>query len=148
MELKHFKQSEFQNFGQMNCQFLEQFDDVRDRYSPDNSAQWIITSDYRQGQKEGMHGEGRAIDFHILDNLSAFLQAKKIINICEDLWTPSKCYRLGWYPWQYHQGFHLDNKKEQVKHLFWISKSEKKYTYYYTIDDFLNAINNFLNAMV
>jgi hypothetical protein len=133
--MKHFKESEFHNYGEMNAQFIDYIDNARDL----DGYPWILHSDYRSGENQGMHGEGRAIDFHKICSFDLLQQAKDIIIACEKIGTP---FRLGVYPYYpYNPGFHLDNKNDLASH-FWIQKKNKEYFYYDTKEKLFEALEN------
>jgi hypothetical protein len=143
IQLRYFTKSEFHDFDKMNTDFLLYIDEVRYRYG----RPFITTCDYVE--KAGMHGEGKALDFHIkytADCIIPYLaQTETLIRVCESMGTP---YRIGFYPLWANPGFHVDNKKEdKISHLFWIRWEPEKYpktdgyVYYYTIPDFTFAIN-------
>ncbi len=128
--MKHFRESEFKHFDKMDKLFLQFLDDVRDSYGKPFS----LHCDFEE--RQGQHGEGKAVDFDIKDGWSLIDQARKLIEICEGLKLP---FRLGAYPYWNNQGFHLDCKNEK---LFWILDKRKTYVYFQDKESLFDALSN------
>lgn len=138
--IRHFKEDEFNNFGRMNCQFMEQIDEVRDKYR----SPFIVKghSDFRESDKpdnkKDIHELGRAVDFHIDDGRSLYMQAIKLVNICDELYEDKGWnYRLGVYPYWNNPGFHYDNKEDK---LYWICDKKKEYHYFLSCVELFDAL--------
>jgi hypothetical protein len=128
--MKYFNASEFKAIGMMDKMFLDYLDLVREKYG----KPFNLHCDYEI--RAGMHGEGRAVDFHITDKLSLHDQAEKLIEICEELKLP---FRLGAYQYWNSPGFHLDNKNEK---LYWVLDFDKKYVYFKEKGALLDALEH------